>query len=226
MDFSFFDKLNQAKHEETDGWWHGYNRIYNSLVYDYLYENPSNVMAFIENHDTDRFLGKGQDTLLLKQALALLLTMNRTPQLYYGTEVLMNGTKEITDGYVRNDFPGGFPGDSHNCFTAEGRTPSEQAMFTWLSRLLHWRQGNDIIVKGRQTQFCPWKGVYVLARRHEGKTVMTVLNGTSQPTVLEVNRYKELFGDRRTATDVITGQSVALDTDLPLSPRQTLILEF
>ena len=229
MDFSFFDKLNQAKHEETDGWWHGYNRIYNSLVYDYLYENPSNVMAFIENHDTDRFLGNGQDTLLLKQALALLLTMNRTPQLYYGTEILLNGTKEITDGYVRKDFPGGFPGDSHNCFTAEGRTPSEQAMFTWLSRLLHWRQGNDIIVKGRQTQFCPWKGVYVLARRWHRNTVMTILNGTSQPAVLEVSRYKELFDTdqlQREAKDVVTGQKYDLTKDLTLAPRQTLIVEF
>lgn len=45
MDFSFFDKMSQAKNEDTDGWWQGYNRIYNSLVYDYLYENPSNVMA-------------------------------------------------------------------------------------------------------------------------------------------------------------------------------------
>ena len=229
MDFSFFDKLNQAKHEETDGWWNGYNRIYNSLVYDYLYENPSSVMAFIENHDTDRFLGNGQDTLLLKQALALLLTMNRTPQLYYGTEVLMNGTKEITDGYVRNDFPGGFPGDAHNCFTAEGRTPSEQAMFTWLSRLLHWRQGNETIIRGYQTQFCPWKGVYVLARRWHRNTVMTILNGTWQPTVLEVSRYKELFDTdqlQREAEDVVTGQKYDLTKDLPLAPRQTLIVQF
>ncbi len=50
-------------------------------------------MAFIENHDTDRFLGEGKDTLALKQALSLLLTINRTPQLYYGTEVLTNGTR-------------------------------------------------------------------------------------------------------------------------------------
>ncbi|MBR5919519.1 MAG: cyclomaltodextrinase C-terminal domain-containing protein, partial [Prevotella sp.] len=229
MDFSFFDKLNQAKHEETDGWWNGYNRIYNSLVYDYLYENPSSVMAFIENHDTDRFLGNGQDTVLLKQALALLLTMNRTPQLYYGTEVLMNGTKEITDGYVRNDFPGGFPGDAHNCFTAEGRTTSEQAMFTWLSRLLHWRQGNETIIRGYQTQFCPWKGVYVLARRWHRNTVMTILNGTWQPTVLEVSRYKELFDTdqlQREAEDVVTGQKYDLTKDLPLAPRQTLIVQF
>ena len=229
MDFSFFDKLNQAKHEETDGWWHGYNRIYNSLVYDYLYENPSNVMAFIENHDTDRFLGNGQDTLLLKQALALLLTMSRTPQLYYGTEVLMNGTKEITDGYVRNDFPGGFPGDTHNAFTAEGRTPAEQAMFTWLSNLLHWRNGNETIIRGYQTQFCPWKGVYVLARRWHRNTVMTILNGTSQPAVLEVSRYKELFDTdqlQREAKDVVTGQKYDLTKDLTLAPRQTLIVEF
>lgn len=62
----------------------------------------SNVMAFIENHhDTDRFLGNGKDTLALKQALSILLTVNRTPQLYYGTEVLMNGTKEKTDGKCR-----------------------------------------------------------------------------------------------------------------------------
>ena len=131
MDFSFFDKLNKAKNEETDAWWEGLNRLYGSFVYDYLYPNPSSVMAFIENHDTDRFLGNGRDTLALKQALALLLTVNRIPQLYYGTEVLMNGTKEVTDGNVRKDFPGGFPGDEHNCFSAEGRTKAEQQMFQW-----------------------------------------------------------------------------------------------
>ena len=98
MDFSFFDKLNQAKNEETDAWWNGFNRLYNSFVYDYLYPNPSSVMAFIENHDTDRFLGNGKDTLALKQALALLLTVNRIPQLYYGTEVLMNGTRTCLHG--------------------------------------------------------------------------------------------------------------------------------
>ena len=36
MDFSFYDKLNTAKKEETDAWWNGLNRIYNSFAYDYL----------------------------------------------------------------------------------------------------------------------------------------------------------------------------------------------
>ena len=226
MDFAFFDRLSMAKHEETDDWWKGLNRIYNVLCYDYLYTNPSSVMAFIENHDTDRFLGNGKDSTALKQAYALLLTMNRIPQLYYGTEVLMNGTKEVTDGNVRKDFPGGFPGDTHNCFTREGRTRAENAMFDWTSRLLHWRQGNEAIAKGKQTQFIPWHGVYVLARQYKGKNVMTILNGKKQTAKMEVGRYAEIIGTHTTARNVITGQAVDLSKDIELTPRETLIIEF
>ena len=226
MDFSFYDKINQAKREDTDGFVTGMNRIYNNFAYDYLYPNPSSVMAFIENHDTDRFLGRGKDSTALKQALAILLTVNRIPQLYYGTEVLMNGTKEVTDGNVRKDFPGGFPGDAKNAFTAEGRTKAENAMFTWLSRLLHWRQGNDVVIKGTQKQFIPYNGVYVIARQYGGKTVMTVVNGTRQASKLAVKRYAEVIGSNTTATDVLTGNAVSLSSDVQLEPRQTLILEF
>ena len=226
MDFSFFEKLSQAKNEETDGWWNGLNRLYNSFVYDYLYPNPSNVMAFIENHDTDRFLGNGKDTLALKQALTLLLIVNRTPQLYYGTEVLMNGTKEVTDGNVRKDYPGGFPGDTHNCFTKEGRSKAEQAMFSWLSRLLHWRQSNETIIKGKQIQFIPYNGIYVIARQYKGKTALAVLNGTSKPATLDVARYAEVIGSATRVRDVLTNRYYNLAANFELKPRQSLILEY
>lgn len=226
MDFAFFDRINSAKHEETDDWWNGMNRIYNVLCYDYLYPNPKSVMAFVENHDTDRFLGEGKDTLALKQALALLLTINRTPQLYYGTEVLMNGTKSVTDGNVRKDFPGGWAGDKHNVFTAEGRTQTENQMFNWLSRLLHWRQGNEVITKGKQTQFCPLKGVYVIARQYQGKSVMTIINGKNEANELNVSRYAEIIGSHDKATDVTNGRTVLINKDVKLRPRQTMVLEF
>lgn len=226
MDFSFHAKINQAKYENTDGSGNGMNRIYENFVYDYLYPNPSSVMAFVENHDTDRFLGNGRDTAALKQAMAILLTVKRIPQLYYGMEILMNGTKEKTDGYVRKDFPGGFPGDDHNAFTAGGRTPEENAMFTWLSRLLHWRQGNDVITKGSQTQFIPYNGVYVIARRYNGRTVMTVVNGTGRTTVFAVRRYAEVIGHNTEAKDVLTDRTVSLTDDTQLEPRKVMILEF
>lgn len=226
MDFSFYDKINLAKHEETDAWWKGLNRIYNSLCYDYLYENPSSVMAFIENHDTDRFLENGKDTLALKQALALLLTINRIPQLYYGTEVLMNGTKEVTDGNVRCDFPGGFAGDKHNAFTAEGRTKAENSMFNWLSKLLKWRRNNMVITKGKQIQFIPYKGVYVIARQWNDQTILTILNGTSQAVTLPLDRYAEVIGNHQEAKDVISGRKVKLGSELQLKARDTKVIEF
>ena len=226
MDFAFFDRLSQAKNEETDDWWKGWNRIYNSLCYDYLYTDPSSVMAFIENHDTDRYLGNGKDSTALKQAYALLLTMKRIPQLYYGTEILMNGTKTETDGNVRQDFPGGFPGDKVNKFTREGRTKAENAMFDWTSRLLHWRQNNDVIINGTQTQFIPQHGVYVLARQHNGKTVLTILNGKKADNQVDVARYAEVIGSHTTATDVLTGATVDLTKNIPLTQRQAMVLNF
>ena len=226
MDFAFFDRINQAKNEETDDWFSGMNRVYNVFCYDYLYPNPKSVMAFVENHDTDRFLGEGKDTVALQQAMALLLTINRIPQVYYGTEVLMNGTKAITDGYVRCDYPGGWTGDKHNAFTAEGRTKAENDMFNWMSRLLHWRQGNEVITKGSQTQFCTHKGIYVIARQYNGKNVMTIINGKREANELDVKRYAEIIGNAEKAIDVTTGRNVIINHNIKLRPRQAMILEF
>ena len=224
MDFSFQEALDSCRYEETDNWWRGYNRIYNSFVYDYLYPNPSSVMAFIDNHDTERFLANGQDSLMLKQALALLLTVKRIPQLYYGTEIMMNGTKEVTDGYVRKDFPGGFPGDTQNAFTQQGRTKAQNNMFNWLSRLLHWRQHNDLIAKGTMTQFIPTNGIYVIARRYNGKTSLTILNGTKKDATLDPKRYDEVIGSTTQWKDVPTGRRYDLSKPLQMKPRQTLVL--
>jgi glycosidase len=226
MDFSFFEKLSQAKNEETDAWWQGLNRLYNSFVYDYLYEDPDHVMAFVDNHDTDRFLGNGRDSLMLKQALALLMTVRRIPQMYYGTEIMMNGTKEVTDGNVRKDFPGGFPGDQNNAFTREGRTQAQQQMWQWTSRLLHWRKGNEMITKGKMTQFIPFNGIYVIARQYQGRTALTILNGTTRPATMEVKRYAEVIGKATRVKDILTGRYYDLSTDLQLRPRQSLILEY
>ena len=132
----------------------------------------------------------------------------------------------MSDGNVRRDFPGGWKGDAHNCCTREGRTKAENAMFNWLSRVLHWRQGNKVISMGRQTQFIPYKGIYVLARRYEGRTVLTVLNGLRSATTLPVAHYTEVIGSHHQAIDVLTGRTFDLSRDITLASRESLILEF
>ncbi len=226
MDFSFWEKVNAVYRDAPQGRGGGnLNSIYNNFVYDYLYPDPLHVMAFLDNHDTDRFLRNGKDVAALKQALTLLLTTRRIPQIYYGTEVLMNGTKQITDGYVRCDFPGGWKGDEHNCFTAEGRTPEENEMFQWTSRVLHWRKGCKAVTQGSMTHFSPVNGCYVYARRHEGQTVVVILNGTNRQQTLRMNRFDEVLQGKKEAQDLTSGRIVSLEGELQLEPRESLILE-
>ena len=127
---------------------------------------------------------------------------------------------------MRKDFPGGFPGDTHNCFTVEGRTKAENGMFDWLSKVLHWRQGNEVISRGSLKQFIPWKGVYVIARQYQGRTILTILNGKRSANELPVSRYAEVIGGHTEARNVITNATVSLASNIKLQPREALILEF
>lgn len=225
MDFSFYEKINQAKGEETTTWVTGLNRIYNNFVYDFLYADPASVLAFYENHDTDRFLGEGQDLDQLKQAVTILLTTRRIPQLYYGTEVMMNGVKSKSDGYVRKDFPGGWKGDKENAFETTSRTPMQNDCYNFYRTLLNWRKGNEVISKGKMIQFMPQQGVYAYARQHEGKTVMVFLNGTDKEVKLPLKCYAEILKGKTTGKDIISGQTIELKDELPMTGRQSLVIE-
>ncbi len=86
MDFSFFEKVNTMKYEETDPYSTGLTAFTIVLYTISCILTRLMVLAFDENHDTNRYLGEGQDLQTLKQAVALLLTTRRIPQLYYGTE--------------------------------------------------------------------------------------------------------------------------------------------
>jgi len=225
MDFSFYDKINIAKDENTSDWGAGLNRVYNNFVYDFLYPNPEMVLAFYENHDTDRFLKDGQDLDKLKQAVTILLTTRRIPQLYYGTEVMMNGLKHKSDGYVRKDFPGGWEGDPQNAFTASGRTEIQNECYNFYRTVLNWRKGNNIIAKGKMVQFAPQNGIYVYARQHEGKTVLVMINGTDSEVNLPLKYYKEILENVKQGKDIITNKTVTFGDELKMTARESLIME-
>ena len=225
MDFHLWQVVNTAFAENTDGYMMGLNKLYNHFVYDYLYPDASMVMAFVENHDTDRFLREGADVTALKQAMTLLLTTRRIPQLYYGTEVMMNGTKAKFDGHVRKDFLGGWEGDARNLFNAAERNAVESEAFNFISNILHWRKGNDVIAKGEMKHFIPQQGVYVYARCYEGKRVLVVLNGTDKAVDLNLRPYAEVLEGATSGHDVISGQTLTWGETLALPARANLIIE-
>jgi len=204
----------------------GMQALYEHLAYDYAYADIYNVLRFLDNHDTDRFLPAMPEKLdAFKQGIAFMLTIPGIPQFYYGTELLMNGTKQKGDGYIRLDVPGGWPGDAVNQFEVSGRTDIQNEAWNYMQKLLKWRKGNEVIAKGKMKHFVPQNGVYVYARNLNGKQVVVIMNGNAKESVLPLDRYGEILKGYTSGKDVITGKVVSLQKELTLGAKDVLVLE-
>lgn len=204
----------------------GLNELYDRLSQDYLYEDTKKLLTFYENHDTDRFLLEDpKDLGSWKQAIAFLLTSRGIPQLYYGQELLMSGKKEGSDGYVRKDVPGGFPGDKINEFSASGRSAMQNEAWNFISKIANWRRGNKIISDGTLKHFMPENGLYVYERKLDGKHIVVMMNGNDSPITVNTNIYKEILPDGTTMKDVITGKSITITPEMTFPSRAVYILE-
>lgn len=227
MDFKLLTDGRKMFDEETDPW-NGLNYLYDHLSHDYLFPNPQNILTFLDNHDSDRFLLKEPENLgSWKQATAWLLTSRGIPQIYYGTEILMNGSKEGSDGYVRKDFPGGFPGDKINAFEASGRTEMQNEAYEWLSKILNWRKGeaNDVIAHGSLKHFMPQNGLYVYERRLGDRKVIVILNGSDKEVERSMERTLEIMPYGSEWKDVVSGKPVVIKEEMTFAPRQVMILQ-
>ena len=204
----------------------GLNAIYDRLALDYLYEDPQHVLTMLDNHDSDRFLLEMPENLgWWKQAFAFMLTTRGIPQMYYGDELLMHGSKEGSDGFVRRDMPGGFPGDKVNAFVDAGRTDMQREAWNFISRLANWRRGNEVISKGSLKHFMPENGVYVYQRSYKGKRVVVMMNGTDSENVIDGTIYREIMPEGTTLTDILSGEKITIAREMRLPSRALYILE-
>lgn len=227
MDFRMLIDGHKIFDEETDPW-NGLNLLYDHLSMDFLYPDPQHILTFLDNHDSDRFLlEEPKDLGSWKQAQTWLLTSRGIPQIYYGTEILMNGSKKVTDGNIRKDFPGGFPGDSTDAFTAEGRTDLQNEAWNFLSKLLNWRKGeaNEVIAKGTLKHFMPQNGLYVFERRLGDKQVVVIMNGSDKKVTKTMERTLEILPYGTEMLDIISGEKVKIEPEMEFAPRQVMILQ-
>jgi neopullulanase len=147
-------------------------KLVDVLRQDRLYPHPELLVTFIDNHDKPRFLtDAGGSIEKLKLAFSLLATTRGIPQLYYGDEVAMAGGDDPDD---RRDFPGGFPGDSHNAFTREGRTAIEQDVYFHVQKLLQLRREHSALRIGMQKHVAVADNYYVFTREQSAERLLMV----------------------------------------------------
>ena len=225
MDFMLQKALSSCFNEHGKPWEDvGMNRLYNNLANDYLYANINNLLIFAENHDTQRYNNLLNGSLSkFKMAMSFLMTTRGIPQIYYGTEIGMTGDKNVGDGDVRQDFPGGWQGDSINAFTAKGRTAIQNEYFNFLSKLMNWRKNKALIHNGLLTQYVPDNDVYVYFRFNEKEKIMVILNNNETDQILKTERFNESLNDKTSGKDVMTGTTYDLKTSI-LVPKQTAFI--
>ena len=206
--------------KESESWDTGLVRIYDGLANDFYYPTPKDIMIFPDNHDMDRiFTQLDENVENTKMALATYLVLPRIPQLYYGTEILMQNTAKPGDhGLIRTDFPGGWENDKVNAFTGEGLTSDQKSMQSFLTKILNYRKDSKAIHEGKTIHFAPNNGVYVLFRILNDEIVMLILNKNDTIT-LPLSTYDELGLKTKKYKNILTNEEFSWDAELKLSQK-------
>jgi len=226
MDFALQNALVDALVAPKPPWGSSWDPLFRILTTDYLYADPNGLMVFADNHDMDRIYTQlNEDYDLFKMAMVYILTMRGTPQIFYGTEVLMSHTGSDNDGIRRSDFPGGWAGDKKNAFTGEGLSVEEKQAQSFVRTLANWRKDKTVIHSGKLMHFVPHNGVYVYVRYDNNNKVMVALNKNEKPVALDKIRYAEQLDGHSTAFDVLTGASHDLSGPIEVPARGILLLE-
>ena len=225
MDFPMQRQIVQAMIEE-ESWDKGLVKLYEGLANDFHYPSPSDLLIFPDNHDMDRIHTQtGEDIVLTQMALACVLTLPRIPQIYYGTEILMqNSAKPGDHGLIRTDFPGGWEGDSTDAFSGQGLRDDQREMQEFSRALLQFRKSSKAIHSGKTTHFAPNEGIYVLFRSINEETVALIINKNQEPVSLNLQRFEEMNLNGKTLINVINREEVLWKEKLELKSKGVLIL--
>jgi glycosidase len=220
MDFPLQENLAKSLNEPFS-----WNPSYETLANDFQYANPSNLVFFPDNHDMARFFSQVQNDFgLFKLGIIYTLTINRIPQIYYGTEVLATSPKERNDGLIRSDLPGGWKGDPINTFTNQGLSAQQLEAKAFIKKLANWRKTMSVIHTGKLKHFTPENNVYVYFRYNEGQTVMVVLNNSDKAAELDPKRFSEVTGGFTTGKEVISDKILSLKQAMTVPAKTGWVL--
>ena len=225
MDFPMQKNIIEGIKEE-ESWGTGLVKIYEGLANDFHYPTPKDIMVFLDNHDEGRmFTALNEDVNKAKMAVSYMLMLPRIPQMYYGTEILMDDTANHGDhGLIRTDFPGGWKNDKVNAFTGQGLTAQQKEMQSFITKLLNFRKNSKAIHEGKTIHFAPFMGIYFLFRSLEDETIVHIINKNDEPITIDLKRYTEVGLDGKKLKNIISGEEMIWNDAIELKEKGSIIL--
>ncbi|MBL7941600.1 MAG: cyclomaltodextrinase N-terminal domain-containing protein [Flavobacteriales bacterium] len=214
-DFQLYYAITEGLNEPF-GWTDGLTRIELTLAHDYLYQDPSHLVTFLDNHDLSRVYSLlHEDFQKWKMAVTILLTTRGIPCIYYGTEILMKNHAD-PDALVREEFPGGWPDHAVNKFESNQRNAMENEAFDLIRKLQQWKAAHAWMASADLTQFVPRDGVYMYVRSPKNQEntsdfrtgLLVIVNQQQERKAIEWDRLTECFGAGTALTNVISGERI------------------
>ena len=228
MDFPLQSSLVEAlRQKDRTLWGKGLNILYESLANDFVYADPNKLLVFADNHDMDRvYTQLGNDLQLTQMAITCLLTLRGIPQVYYGSEILLNNTANLGDhGFIRTDMPGGWQGDGSNAFASNGLSQEQFSMQSYMKFLMNWRKTNKAVISGRTLHFAPFNDVYVYFRYLGEEKVMVIMNRNEKQVSIDPLRFKEIIGNDKLGKEIFSGKTIDITSSFLVPGKTALVLE-
>lgn len=163
------------------------------------YKNPEMMSAILDNHDTKRFLTEaGGDKNKLKLALAFIMTVNRIPTIYYGTEVGMDGDVEQL----------GVRGPENR---KDMEWNKDLDMLNYFKQISSIRNNNIALTKGSMMEMWQDDKIYSYSRMHPEQEAIVVLNNAYDTQQRDIPvRAESKIKDGTVLKDLISGEKVTV----------------
>ncbi|MEM8723310.1 MAG: alpha-amylase family glycosyl hydrolase [Cyanobacteria bacterium P01_G01_bin.39] len=209
LDFGLCGAIRAALAQGDEG---GFHLIQNIFDCDRFYNNATELITFIDNHDMPRFQSLNPDPDLLRLAAMLIMTSRGIPCIYYGTEQ-----------YLHNDTNGG--NDPYNR-PMMNKWDADTQLYQDIQLLSKLRRLNPAISLGSQVEKYITPDVYCYLRRYRDSRCFVAMNKGNQITIdlenteLEDGEYNCILTKRQ--FQVRGGQLLNLE----LRSKEPIILSY
>jgi alpha-amylase len=172
------------------------------------YRNPNRLVTLLDNHDLDRRIMShartkhpGADAGLdwairvTKLCLGALFTIRGIPQIYYGTEVGLEGWKAHDDRDLRRDFPWHVIGDDHH---PKQKFRKELEIYEWTRDLINLRKRHTALRYGSTITLWSDDMVYAFLRIATDDVALVIINNgySRMPNPIQLNLNMSVIPQR------------------------------
>jgi glycosidase len=192
---------------------------------DFLYTNQNRLVTLLDNHDLpkrfftealDACSGNKQEALkIFKMATTFQFTTRGIPQIYYGTEIILEGYHDPDN---RRDMRWGIFEDG---LEPTSKYPIEKEAFNHLKKLAKLRNSSQALQYGPLLTLYADTFLYAYLREFRGESVIVVINNGHDPMPFPINiavRFNKYIPPR--IANYLEGKSLYSYIDKSSSPIQ------